>query len=396
MKLTSIKPLDDNPRHIDAPSFDRLKNKILEFPKFLEKRPIVYDSETGEILAGNQRYRALIDLGYKEVPDSWVRDASDWSKEEKRAFVIIDNVQDGDWDMEILANEWDDLPLQDWGVEIKGFDIEEPEEDESEVLDTPADPITSAGDVYELNNHRIQCGDSTDADVVSKTFDGANPALMVTDPPYGVEYDPKWRKDAGINKSKGKMGVVQNDDRFDWRDAWALFPGDVAYVWHAGKFTPQVAASLEAVDLEVAYQIIWNKDRFALSRGDYHYKHEPCWYAVRKGKGHCWAGARDQSTVWDIQRAEDGGHGHGTQKPTECMARPIRNHKGDVYDPFLGSGTTLIAAEKLGRTCYGQELSPQYMDIIVARWVKYMKDSGRPFEIKLNGEPFDPAVLTGE
>jgi DNA modification methylase len=233
---------------------------------------------------------------------------------------------------------------------------------------------TERGQVWEIPSatvpgkcHRLMCGDSTSAEDVERLLDGAKPLLMVTDPPYGVEYDPAWRARAGINKNDGKMGVVANDGRIDWREAWALFRGDVAYVWHAGRHASAVQDSLASEGLVVVAQVIWNKDRFALSRGDYHWKHEPCWYAVRAGASHHWAGARDQSTVWDVPRADDSGHGHGTQKPVECMARPIRNHEGDVYDPFLGSGTTMVAAEQLGRPCYGMEIEPKYVAVALER-----------------------------
>jgi DNA modification methylase len=219
--------------------------------------------------------------------------------------------------------------------------------------------------------HRLLCGDSTRSEDVARLWadlpKGAIPTLMVTDPPYGVEYDPEWRAERGVNKNQDKMGKVANDDQADWTLAWALFPGDVAYVWHASWFTSAVQASLESVDFEIRCEIIWAKDRFALSRGHYHWQHEPCWYAVRKGKAGHWLGARDQSTVWNIDAREDGGRGHGTQKPVECMRRPLQNHEGNVYDPFLGSGTTICAAEQLGRLCHGVELEPKYVAVILER-----------------------------
>jgi DNA modification methylase len=167
------------------------------------------------------------------------------------------------------------------------------------------------------------------------------------------------------------MGKVLNDDRADWREAWALFKGDVAYVWHAGLFTGIVADSLIACDFQLRSQIIWTKDRFALSRGDYHWQHEPCWYVVRRGaKGH-YEGGRGQSTRWDIPARDDEGLGHGTQKPVECMRRPIENNSQDgeaVYEPFSGSGTTIIAAELTSRRCLAIELDPGYVDVAVNRW----------------------------
>ena len=183
---------------------------------------------------------------------------------------------------------------------------------------------------------------------------------------------PNWRNEAGVSTTK-RTGRVANDDRADWREAWALFPGDIAYVWHAAVHATTVAESLIACGFEIRAQIIWSKNRFALGRGDYHWQHEPCWYAVRKGTRSHWQGARDQSTLWSIAAAgaEDAATPHGTQKPVEAMRRPIVNNsaRGDaVYEPFCGSGTTLIAAETTGRVCLAMELDPAYCDVIVERW----------------------------
>jgi len=203
------------------------------------------------------------------------------------------------------------------------------------------------------------------------------PHLMVTDPPYGVEYDPAWRAKAGVNKNRKKLGPVTNDDRADWREAWALFPGTVAYVYHGGLHSGVAQAALEAEGFVMRAQIIWAKDRLVLSRGDYHWQHEPCWYAVRPGEATApRTDDRRQTTLWEIASTlwriparDDGGLGHGTQKPVECMARPIRNHHSlAVYDPFLGSGTTLIAAESLSRQCFGLELKPEYLQVAIDRW----------------------------
>ncbi len=195
------------------------------------------------------------------------------------------------------------------------------------------------------------------------------PHLMITDPPFGVNYDPSWRNQRGLNHNDRKSGRVENDDRADWREAWALFPGDVAYVWHAGRYASTVQESLEASGFEIRAQIIWAKDRFALSRGHYHWQHEPCLYAVR-GTAH-WTGDRSQSTLWNIPSREDRGHGHGTQKPVECMRRPMLNNSSPgqaVYEPFCGSGTSIIAAETIGRVCHAIEISPAYVDVAVTRW----------------------------
>lgn len=223
------------------------------------------------------------------------------------------------------------------------------------------------GDLWLIGPHRLLCGDSTKAEDVARVLNEATPLLMVTDPPYGVEYDPTWRAEAGINKNQNKMGKVENDERADWTATWQLAPSSVAYVWHAGLKASIVQASLEVAGFELRSQIIWAKDRLALSRGDYHWKHEPCWYAVKHGQTGNRTDDRTQTTLWEIESREDSGHGHGTQKPLECMARPIRNHEGDVYEPFAGSGTTLVASQNLSRKCYAIEISPDYCAVILER-----------------------------
>jgi len=167
-----------------------------------------------------------------------------------------------------------------------------------------------------------------------------------------------------------RTGRVLNDDRADWRAPWALFGGEVAYIWHGALHATTVAESLLACGFELRAQIVWAKDALVLGRGHYHWKHEPCWYAVR-GHGH-WHGDRCQTTLWEISgRKQDAATVHGTQKPVECMRRPILNNSaaGDpVYEPFSGSGTTIIAAEITGRACHAVELDPCYVDVAVRRW----------------------------
>lgn len=254
------------------------------------------------------------------------------------------------------------------------------------------------GQIFELGAHRIICGDSTNLEHVAQVLDGATPTLMVTDPPYGVAYDPTWRAAAGVNKSVKKLGKVSNDTNADWSEAWRLFPGAIAYVWHAGLKSSIVQASLEQTKFTLRAQIIWAKDRLALGRGDYHWQHEPCWYGVRVGAKGARTDDRSQSTlwrisdqpvldvdpppdhttVWEIPTREDGGHGHGTQKPVECMARPMRNHRApEVYDPFLGSGTSVIAASMLGRRCYAIELEPTYVQMAIDRWEAFTGHEAR-------------------
>lgn len=259
-------------------------------------------------------------------------------------------------------------------------------EDEARAEECPELPLVAVsqpGDLWRLGEHRVLCGDSTASDSVSRLLGaasgGVTPLLMVTDPPYGVEYDPTWRDGkGGFSTAPVKQrGTVQNDDRVDWRQAYELFPGDVLYVWHGGIAAGEFAASIFSAGFQIRAQIIWRKQQSVFGRGAYHWQHEPCWYAVRKGSPAHWRGDRKQSTIWDIPNLNPTGNrkedrvGHGTQKPIECMKRPILNHtkRGEaVYDPFLGSGTTLIAADLTGRVCFGLELDPKYVDVIVQRW----------------------------
>jgi len=211
------------------------------------------------------------------------------------------------------------------------------------------------------------------------------------------------------NLSRGKLaqGKVLNDDRADWREAYALFPGDVAYVWHGAMHGDIVAADLAACGLQRRAQLIWAKRHFVLGRGHYHWQHETCWYAVREGGTSHWRGDRTQTTVWEIannnpfgNRQREQSWGHGTQKPVECMRRPIANNSRPgqaIYDPFLGSGTSLIAAEMTGRVCYGLELSPAYADVIVKRWELFTgrsaihQASGQSFEERADRQDRDPS-----
>jgi DNA modification methylase len=180
-----------------------------------------------------------------------------------------------------------------------------------------------------------------------------------------------------------------NDDRADWREAWALFPGSVAYVWHAGTKAAVVQESLEACDLLVRTQIIWAKNNFAIGRGHYHVQHEPCWYAVRKTATGHWSGDRSQTTLWRIDKPLKSETGHSAQKPVECMRRPIDNNSSPgqaVYEPFLGSGTTIIAAEMTGRRCHAIEIAPAYIDVAVRRWQNF---TGQQATLDGDGRSFD-------
>jgi DNA modification methylase len=359
--------------------------------------PVLVDGERG-IIAGHGRVMAARKLGLAEVPTIELRDMTE---AQKRAYIIADNklAENAGWDMELLALELADLAGLDFDLGLIGFDPDElsallgraPSEgltDPDEVPDEPARAVTVAGDVWVLGRHRLICGSCTDAAVVARVLAGVTPHLMVTDPPYGVNYDASWREKAGVNGPNGAKGKVLNDDRADWREAWALFPGDVAYVWHAGLFAGSVADSLTATGFALRSQIIWAKSQMVLSRGDYHWQHEPCWYAVRQGRKGSYGGGRKQTTLWAIEKPQKSETGHSTQKPVECMKRPMENNSSEgqaVYEPFAGSFTTGIAAEMTGRVAHAVELNPIYVDVGVIRWQSF---TGQTAVLEATGRTF--------
>ncbi len=375
-EISSLLPYPGNARTHSQEQVAQIAASIKEFGF---NNPILIDEENG-IIAGHGRLEAAKLLGFSTAPTI---ELAHLTPAQRKAYIIADNklALNAGWDIETLKAEIEGLQELDFDLSLTGFDdselaglLDKTEglTDPDDVPETPENPITELGDVWQLGRHRLVCGDCTDPLVVDKCLEGVSPHLMVTDPPYGVDYDPSWRAKAGVNKNTEKMGKVENDDRADWGEAWSLFPGSVAYVWHGGLHAGTVAESLETNGFSIRSQIIWSKDRFALSRGDYHWQHEPCWYAVRDTAG--WAGDRSQSTIWSIKSRDDSGVGHGTQKPVECMKRPIENNSSPgqaVYEPFSGSGTTIIAAEMTGRCCYAIELNPTYVDVAVKRWEEF-------------------------
>ena len=339
--------------------------------------PILVDGARG-VIAGHGRLLAARKLGLVEVP---VIELAHLSEAQKRAYILADNrlALNAGWDQDLLRIELGALTLEGFDLGLTGFapdeigrlliDAADGLTDPDQVPEAPAVPVSRPGDLWVLGRHRLVCGDATDPATVGRLLAGVRPHLMVTDPPYGVAYDPTWRNRAGLSTTR-RTGKVENDHRADWREAWALFPGEVAYVWHGALHASTVAESLTACGFAIRAQIVWAKDRLVLGRGHYHWQHEPCWYAVR-GTGH-WTGDRKQTTLWQIaSTGQDSETVHGTQKPVACMRRPIENNSSPgqaVYEPFSGSGTTLIAAEMTGRCCHAVELSPAYVDVAVLRW----------------------------
>jgi hypothetical protein len=264
--------------------------------------------------------------------------------------------------------------------------------DPDEVPEPSEEPYVKAGDLWVLGGHRLLCGDATNPDDVARLLGGATARLLATDPPYGVSLDPTWRDhlynglgpaEQPYMRIEGHQNTtLSGDTRVDWSDAYALVPSlEVGYVWHAGVHAAEVAAGLARIGFEIASQVIWDKGLFAMSRGWYHWGHEPCWVVRKPGVPNLFHGECDQSTVWrapspkmimggSTEEKQD----HPAQKPVVLSEIPIRNHleAGEaVYDPFLGSGTTVIAAETLGRRCYGMEIDPKYVQVAVERWQNF-------------------------
>jgi DNA modification methylase len=394
--LASLVPYAENARtHSDA-QVAQIASSIAEFG-FVN--PVLVDA-AGVLVAGHGRVMAAKRLGMAAVPA--IRLAH-LTEAQARALRLADNqiALNSGWDEALLAAEiarirdealvdldvlgFSGMELDRLLAEIGVGDDTSPQGDpDAPAPEPPAQPITRPGDLWRIGRHRLLCGDATVAAHVARLLAGTRPHLMVTDPPYGVNYDPEWRNEAGVSATM-RTGKVANDDRADWRAAWALFPGDVAYVWHAGVHARTVIESLEAADFAVRSQIVWAKPRLVLGRGDYHWQHEPCLYAVRKGATGHWQGARDQTTLWAIGPGpEDLATVHGTQKPVDCMRRPMLNNSepGDaIYEPFCGSGTAIIAAETSGRICLAMDIDAGYVDVAIERWQA------------MTGEP---AILDGE
>jgi len=406
-----------NPRKNES-AVDRMCSSIREFGF---KIPVLARSD-GEVVDGHLRLKAARKLGSWPGGDMTgipVILCDEWTPAQVRAFRLMVNrsVTWAAWDEELLALELQELKESDFDLSLTGFDPGEIDSllalEDDERANTapplPETPVSRVGDLWVCGKHRVLCGDATSAEVVARLLAERKPRLMVTDPPYGIELDSEWRDRAGLNgcgpaeasymkhRTEGHTNTsISSDTRADWSDAFALVPSlDVAYVWHASKFTREVLDGLLRIGFLYHQQIIWNKGRTVLTRTHYWFQHEPCWY-VRK-KNAPWLGkAGENSTVWDspspkfiMGGSDEDKFDHPTQKPVELMRRPILNHlrRGElVYDPFLGSGTTLAAAELIERICYGLELDPKYVDVIVQRWQQL---AGKKATLDGDGRTFD-------
>jgi site-specific DNA-methyltransferase (adenine-specific) len=382
--IAQVKTNPNNPRIIKDDKYAKLVESIRTFPKMLEIRPIVVNADM-IVLGGNMRLRACKEAGLKKIP---VIMADDLTPEQQREFIIKDNVGFGEWDFEMLSNEWEFEELDKWGLDVPEYKSEEAEAQEDD-YDIP-DEITTdivLGDLFEMGQHRLLCGDSTNTDEYEKLFNGHLADLVVTDPPYNVEYVGKTKQSLTIQNDK------QSDSEFyqflyDFYTALGAYTkaGGAWYVWHADSEGANFRLAMKNAGIEVRQCLIWVKNTLVMGRQDYHWKHEPCLYGWKTGAAHGWYSDRKQTTVLQFDRPTRSAE-HPTMKPVELIAYQIGNSskQGDIVaDAFLGSGTTMVASHQLNRKCYGMELDPKYCQVIVDRMLKL----DPTLEVKLNGQPY--------
>jgi len=322
------------------------------------------------------------EAGWKEVPIEVV----DWTEEKQREFIIKDNVGFGEWDWEGLANEWDVEELESWGLDIPNFNTETLEADDFDTT-PPEIPTTVLGDLYEIGEHRLLCGDSTLTDTFEKLMDGKLADMCVTDPPYNVAYEGKTKDALTIeNDSMGNDEFYKFLYDFYTALTTAVKKGGAIYVWHASSEVINFGKAMVDAGWLLKQQLIWVKNTMVMGRQDYQWKHEPCLYGWLAGGSHQWHSDRKQTTVIEFDKPQRSAE-HPTMKPIGLFGYQIGNSSkvGDiVIDAFGGSGTTMIACEQLKRKAYIVEFDPKYCDVIVNRMIKLDPS----LVIKLNGQPY--------
>lgn len=390
--ISKIKSNPDNPRIIKDEKFKQLVKSIKDFPQMLELRPIVVDSDM-VVLGGNMRLKACLEAGLKEVD---ILIADQLTEDQKKEFIIKDNVGFGEWDWDMLANEWDNELLNEWGLEVPGFGIEtlEAQEDDFEVPNEVETDIV-LGDLFEIGEHRLLCGSSTEMDTWQKLMEDELCDLVVTDPPYNVALGMETKEQAKARNRRTDGLVIQNDkmsnDDF-YKFLYDFFTsinsyskkGASIYVWYASSEVVNFVSSLVDSGWMYKQELIWNKNAMIMGRQDYQWKHEPCLYGWKEGASHNWNSDRKQTTILEFNKPSRNGE-HPTMKPVELIAYQIENSSkiGNlVCDGFLGSGTTMVAAHQLNRKCYGMELDPKYCQVIIDR----MRKLDPSITIKKNGE----------
>lgn len=393
-KLENIIPYGFNNRIHNDTQIERIARSIKEFGF---NQPIVVD-EDGIVLVGHGRLEAAKSLGLTDAPTLTIKNLSD---DQKRAYRILDNKlqNDSTWnfenvELELKLLEENRFELEPWGLDdLRSLFPEE----EIEVVqddgpgDLPEEPYIKSGDMLELGKHRVWCGDCQEAEDLPIK---AN--VWLTDPPYGVSYVGKTKDALTIeNDSLDEQGTADL-----WKRATEFAMRNIED--GAACYAAVPAGPLHYVFLKewiergvCRQQLIWQKDSMVLGHSDYHYKHEPILYGWKPGAGHYFTQDRTKTTILDFKRPTRSAE-HPTMKPVELWGELIKNSSrpGDaVLDTFLGSGTTLIAADQLGRTCYGMEISPKYCQVILERYKKHCEKVGKPFECKINGEPFSPVDI---
>jgi site-specific DNA-methyltransferase (adenine-specific) len=383
VKVTEVKANPNNPRQIKDDKFAKLVQSIKDFPEMLEIRPIVVNKDM-VVLGGNMRFKACKEAGLKEVP---IIVAENLTDEQQKEFIIKDNVSGGEWDWDMLANEWDVEELNQWGLDIPDFALDtnlEAEEDDFEIPEGGIETDIVLGDLFEIGEHRLLCGDSTQTDTFQKLMQGEMADMVVTDPPYNVAYEGKT-KDA-LTIENDSMG---NDDfykfLYDFYSALtiAVKKGGAIYVWHASSEVINFGKAMVDAGWLLKQQLIWVKNSMVMGRQDYQWKHEPCLYGWLKGDSHKWYSDRKQTTVIEHDRPSRNGE-HPTMKPIGLFSYQIENSskQGDiVIDAFGGSGTTMVACEQIKRKARVIEFDPKYCQVIIDR----MKKLDPTLIIKRNG-----------
>ena len=380
--ISLLKENPDNPRTITEAKFQALVESVRQFPQMLEARPIAFfEAPEGKVvIGGNMRLRACKAAGMTEVA---AIDLSEYTEAQRREFVIKDNVGFGEWEWDKIVADWPEAP--GWGLDIPEWAITKPEavEDDFEIPDVVETDIV-LGDLFEIGEHRLLCGDSTNADDVAKLMDGKKADMVFTDPPYGVDYSGgiQFTK-AGVKK--GQREKLANDDSeqiyADSIPIMSSITNGPIYTWFAGSKAGTLYKTIESVG-DIHALIIWVKNGgYGALNANYKQKHEPCLYWKPKGGKLSFCGSTTETTIWDIDK--DGKNKmHPTQKPVALAHKAISNHSvGLVADIFLGSGTTMVAAHQLNRKCYGMELDPKYCQVIVDR----MRKLDPAIVIKKNG-----------
>lgn len=387
MKLSDIKLNPSNPRIIKDDKFKKLCQSLKDFPQMMELRPIIVD-EKMVIQGGNMRFKALCELGYKELPSEWVKQGKELTEAQWKEFVIKDNVGFGEWDWDDLANNWDAEQLSDWGLDIPGFEVApEAEEDDFDVPIGGIETDIVLGDLFEIGKHRLLCGDSTNSEQVANLMNGEKADMVFTDPPYGMGLDTDYSKmpstKRGGNKSYSK--VIGDNDDFSAELISTIFACfnycDEIFIWGADYFAELLP------NKNSGSWIVWDKrvdENFDKMIGS---AFELCW----SRKNHQRRIARVNNTLFSGEKdARD--KVHPTQKPIK-LCEFVLNNWGKandlVADIFLGSGSTMVASHQLNRKCYGMEFDPKYCQVIINRMLKLDPS----IEIKRNGEIYKPTDM---